>query len=200
MALITPLVAWWGRLEVIGLPHLPRTGPTLLVANHDSHWDSLVVGVSARRTRRIEAVAKAELWRWRVVGRVLDSMRQHRITRGRADRAELAEVVGALRVGRCVGIFPEGGLSHGQKARAYSGAGWLAKSVPGTTVVCVAITGAADFARFPRRPRLCVEFFPPLTGPATAGEPSVMISRRWLAEIRDRAPAVGRPPRHERRR
>ena len=37
MAVCVPLVGWWGRSQVEGLEVLPRSGPTLVVANHDSH-------------------------------------------------------------------------------------------------------------------------------------------------------------------
>ena len=58
MAFATPIVRWWGRLEVVGLPGLPENGPTLLMVNHDSAWDPLVVGVAAGK-RQIRALAKA---------------------------------------------------------------------------------------------------------------------------------------------
>ncbi len=52
------------------------------------------------------------------------------------------------------------------------------------------ITGVVDLARFPQRPRIRVTFFEPLTGQRHEGESSIGLSRRVLAEIRDRAPAV----------
>lgn len=200
MACAWPIVAWWGRLEVVGLRRLPADGPVLLVANHDSHWDPVVVGVAALRRRHVGAIAKASMWRVPILRRVLDRMGQHPITRGRVDRGEFRRIVDALAAGECVGIFPEGGLSHGRKLRAYSGAGWFAKAVPGTTTVCVAISGSVDIARFPRRPQLRVEFFEPIDGQPRAGETSIGVSRRLLYEIRDRVPPVNnhRPERTNR--
>ena len=190
MGLVTPIIRWWGRLEVTGAELVDHAGPRLVLANHDSNWDPLVVGVAAGRRVHIRAMAKSELWHRRVVGWVMEHMGQFKITRGRADRAELGAVLSALQAGGCVGVFPEGRLSLGQKVRARSGAGWLAKSVPGTHVVAVTITGVVDLARFPQRPRIRVAFFEPLTGQRHEGESSIGLSRRVLAEIRDRAPAV----------
>jgi 1-acyl-sn-glycerol-3-phosphate acyltransferase len=197
MATMIPVVRWWGRLEVVGVEHL-SDGPVLVVGNHDSNWDPLVIGVAAADRVQIRAMAKSELWRRPALAWVLDRMGQLKITRGRADRAELAAVRTALVDGHCVGVFPEGRLSRGHKIRAYSGAGWLAKSVPTAKLVGVTITGAVDLVRFPHRPRIRVEFFVPLGGPRAPGESSIGVSRRVLAEIRDRAPAVaaGRHPVH----
>ena len=51
-----------GRLQVEGLEALPATGPVLLVGNHDSQWDPIMVGLAARRRRQILALAKSSLW------------------------------------------------------------------------------------------------------------------------------------------
>jgi 1-acyl-sn-glycerol-3-phosphate acyltransferase len=190
MLLVRPIVGWWGRLEVRGASLIPDTGPTLLVSNHDTNWDPLIVGVAARRRAQIRAVAKSELWCRQPLAWVLDRMRQLPITRGRADRAELGRIMRTLASGACVGIFPEGRLSGGDTVRAFSGAGWLAKVVPEARVVAVAITGAVDLSRFPARPRILVEFFEPLGGQRRADESAIGFSRRVMTDIRDRAPAV----------
>jgi 1-acyl-sn-glycerol-3-phosphate acyltransferase len=191
LLLVTPVISWWGRLEVVGLELLPASGPVLVLANHDSNWDPLVVGVAARHRRQIRALAKAELWgRSRALAWVMDQMGQLKITRGRADRGELGAVRAALSAGHCVGVFPEGKLSQGQKLRAFSGAGWLARSDPAPAVVAATITGAVDLLRFPQRPQIRVSFFEPISGPRRPGESSIGLSRRVLAEIRDRVAPV----------
>jgi 1-acyl-sn-glycerol-3-phosphate acyltransferase len=191
MLLVTPALRWWSRLEVVGLELVPVTGPTLLLANHDSNWDPLVVGVATAHRRQIRALAKAELWnRSRALAWVMDQMGQFKITRGRADRAELDAVRSALAAGACVGVFPEGKLSRGLKLRAFSGAGWLAKSEPAPHILAVTITGVCELARFPNRPRIRVTFFEPIGGQRRVGESSIGLSRRVLAEIRDRAAPV----------
>jgi 1-acyl-sn-glycerol-3-phosphate acyltransferase len=187
MAFATPIVRWWGRLEVVGLSHLPAQGPTLVMANHDSMWDPLVVGVAARH-RQVRALAKASLWRTKVVAKVLDGMGQIPIERGRGDVAALSAAITALQEGGCIGVFPEGTVSRGQKLRPLSGAGRVVLAVPGTTVVGVRVIGAVDIVRFPHRPRLRVEFFDP--GQPTEGESAVALTKRVMADVRDRAPAA----------
>ncbi len=188
MAVATPVVRWWGRLEVIGDWFLPESGPTVLLANHDSYWDTVVVGVAAIRRRQVRALAKSSLWRVRPLAWVLDHMGQIPIERGRGDTKALAAAIERLRAGACIGVFPEGTVSEGRTLRALSGAGRLALAVPDCRVVCVAITGAVDIVRFPKRPRLRVEFFEPADGQPRDGESAVSLTRRTMAEIRATAP------------
>lgn len=196
MIVATPIVRWWGRLEVVGVEVLPASGPIMLVANHDSHWDPVVVGVAAVRRRQIRALAKASLWKNPVLARVLNGMGQIPIERGRGDAKALATAIAQLEDGACIGVFPEGTISNGRTLRALSGAGRLALAVPGCHVVCTTITGAVDIARFPRRPRLRVEFFEPRAGQPHDGETAISLTKRTMAEIREAAPPVpaGRRP------
>src|SRR5437899_391107 len=120
LALCTPIVRWWGRLEVSGLEHLPLEGPVLLAGNHDSCWDRIAVGVAAVPRRQIHALAKSSLWK-PVIGPVLDAMGQIPINRGKADAHAMDRAVTSLREGACIGIFPEGTRSKGKTLRARSG-------------------------------------------------------------------------------
>ncbi len=187
MAFATPIVRWWGRLRVVGLSLLPATGPVVLMVNHDSAWDPLVVGVAAGK-RQIHALAKSSLWHPRAVGWVLDHMGQIPIERGRGDLTAMSAAVDAVAEGRCVGVFPEGTVSRGRPLRPLSGAGRVALAVPGTTVLGVSVTGAVDIVRFPRRPRIRVEFFDP--GEAAPGESAIALTKRVMTEVRRRAPAA----------
>jgi 1-acyl-sn-glycerol-3-phosphate acyltransferase len=85
MALSRP-VALWGRLEVEGLESVPASGPLLIVGNHDSHWDPVMIGIAALRHRQIRALAKAQLWDVRGLGPVLNGMGQIPIERGKCDK------------------------------------------------------------------------------------------------------------------
>jgi 1-acyl-sn-glycerol-3-phosphate acyltransferase len=200
MAAVWPVLRWWGRLQVVGADLVPASGPILLLVNHDSGWDPLIVGVATVRRRQVQALARSSLWRARPVGWVLDRMGQIPIERGRGDAQALQAAIARLRAGGCVGVFPEGTVSRGRPLLARSGAGRLALAVPQTWVMCVAVTGAVDLARFPSRPRLRVEFFPPATGQPWAGESAIEVSRRMMAEVRAIAPYAvpGRPRKAER--
>jgi 1-acyl-sn-glycerol-3-phosphate acyltransferase len=196
MAVCVPMVSLWGRLEVEGLEVLPRSGPTLVVANHDSQTDPLAIGVAARKRRQIRALAKRSLWDKPALGRVLDGMGQIPIERAAGDAGALVNAIEALRRGSCIGVFPEGTISVGRRLRGRSGIGRLALEVPEARLVCATVQGAPDFARFPKRPRVRVRFFEPTSGQTDPSETPAGLSQRLVDELRALAPPVdaGRNP------
>ena len=116
MAVCRP-VAIWGRLKAEGVEALPESGPALVVGNHDSHWDPVMVGISAIKRRQIKALAKSDLWKVRGLAPVLDGMGQIPIERDAGDAGALARAVEELRHGSCIGVFPEGTRSRGKVLR-----------------------------------------------------------------------------------
>jgi 1-acyl-sn-glycerol-3-phosphate acyltransferase len=160
----------------------------LLVGNHDSHWDPVMIGVAARKRRMIRALAKSQLWDVKGLAPVLNGMGQIPIVRGAGDAQALANAIEALRAGACVGVFPEGTRSKGKVMRARSGVGRLALEVPEAHVSCVAITGTADLTGFPRRAKIKARFFDPAGGQPRPDEDPGELSARLLAEIRAIAP------------
>ncbi len=188
MAVTAPAVRWWGRLEVLGLEHLPLEGPVLLAGNHDSYWDPVAVGIAGLPRRQIKALAKASLWK-PGIGKVLDGMGQIPIDRGAGDARALDQAVDELRRGACIGVFPEGTRSLGRELRARSGIGRLAEAVPDAQVVSCSVEGTVDIPKFPgSRPHVRVAFFEPAGGGLQPGESAGDFAERLLAEIRGRAP------------
>lgn len=190
MAIGSPVVRRWGRLEVAGLEHLPASGPTLIIGNHDSYWDPVAIGIAAARRRQIRALAKSTLWKAKPLAVVMDGMAQIPIERGKGDMHAMDTAIRELRDGSCIGIFPEGTISRGSRLRARSGAGRMALAVPEATIVLVTITGSVDIVRFPKRPRIRIEFFLPETGPPREGESAAELTIRLMEEIRRRAPVA----------
>jgi 1-acyl-sn-glycerol-3-phosphate acyltransferase len=192
MAVCSPAVKAWGRLEVSGLEHLPADGPVLLAANHDSYWDPVAIGIAGLPDRQICALAKSSMWKIPGLAKILDGMGQIPIDRGAGDAQALDRAIAELRDGRCIGVFPEGTRSLGRPLRARSGFGRLAEAVPEATIVCATVHGTVDIPRFPRRrPKVRVRFFAPEGGPRRPGETPGELSARLLDEIRRAAPVVG---------
>ncbi len=188
------LLRWlrgWVRLEVRGLENLPASGPILVVSNHDAWVDPLIILESMMwRGRQLRFLAKASLWKFRPFAWVLDGAGQIPIRRGESDAAAIESAVAALDRGEAIGIFPEGTLSRGEELRARRGVARLARACPDAPVVLVAVEGGTDLKRFPKRPRVKIEFFPPAGGQARPGEDPGELAGRLLAEIRDRVPVT----------
>ena len=60
------------RLDVVGADHLPVTGPVVIAPNHDSVLDGIILGAAISRELRF--LARAELWRSRLLAWVLDGL------------------------------------------------------------------------------------------------------------------------------
>lgn len=187
LGICRPIVRMWGRLEVEGTEHIPLHGPLLIVGNHDSYWDPVVVGLAAIERRQIRALAKSSLWKVKGLNKVLDGMGQIPITRGSGDAGALDAAITALRTGSCIGVFPEGTRSLGRTLRPRSGLGRLVTAVPEAAVVLVAVTGTTDITRFPKRPRLHVRFLAPPEAMRDGESPSDYAAR-LTKEIRAIAP------------
>jgi 1-acyl-sn-glycerol-3-phosphate acyltransferase len=138
------------RLEVVGADRLPITGPAVIAPNHDSLLDGIVLGAAISRELRF--LAKAELWRSRLLGWVLDGLGAVGIKRGCGDHLALARMRQALEAGQAVAIFPQGAIC-GDRVW-HRGAARLAL-VTGAPLVPVRLVGTAralsrDRMGFPR--------------------------------------------------
>jgi 1-acyl-sn-glycerol-3-phosphate acyltransferase len=181
---------WWGRVTVEGLEAVSDSDPLLIVPNHDSQWDPIVVALALRKRRRLRFLARANLWKIPGLGPVLYALGQIPIERGAGDSGALGEAVETLREGRAVCVFPEGKLSRGEALRAHSGVGRLAQACPGVDVVLCTVEGATDYVRFPRRPRVRLRFFEPREGGLMPGEQPNAFAARLLGELREQVPPV----------
>ncbi|MEO8718927.1 MAG: MFS transporter [Burkholderiales bacterium] len=101
------------RLEKSGLEHVPDEGPALIVANHVSFVDALVIAAAVRRPVRF--VMDHRVFRLPVLNFVFRTGKAIPIASAKEDPAMMerafAEVARALREGDVVCIFPEGRIT-----------------------------------------------------------------------------------------
>jgi 1-acyl-sn-glycerol-3-phosphate acyltransferase len=142
-------------LRLIDEHLVPRQGPLLVVANHLSNADPVLLELAFPRP--LFFMGKSELFQNPLFRTILRWFGGFPVVRGTPDRAALRHAERALRQGIAVGLFPEGGRSRtGALVRGYPGSGLLAlqTSVP---VLPVAIYGTEFFPvngeMPPRRPR-----------------------------------------------
>jgi 1-acyl-sn-glycerol-3-phosphate acyltransferase len=93
-----------------GREHIPRQGGVIIVANHMSHFDPLVVGHYIYGAGRWPSfLAKKSLFSVPVVGFVLKRARQIPVQRGTVDAVRALEAaIVAIKNGDSVIIYPEG--------------------------------------------------------------------------------------------
>lgn len=140
------------RTELTGLENFPRQGPALMVLNHLGDADGILGFALAPAP--FETVAKAELYDFPVLGKVLEWYGVIWIHRGRADRPALRAILAGLKEGKVVGIAPEGRESlSGSLEEGTHGAAYLAMK-SGAPLIPVAFTGTENWRVFGNLRRL----------------------------------------------
>jgi 1-acyl-sn-glycerol-3-phosphate acyltransferase len=144
------------RPRVRGVEHVPRSGALIFVSNHSSWWDIPVLGQVQPRT--IRYMAKSELFRIPVFGRIVAWGGGFPVRRGEADREALRIVHETIESEGVVGIFIQG-HRQAELEGAKAGAGRCAV-VEDAPVIAVAIRGTGTWR--PGR-RVQITFGPPRT-------------------------------------
>ncbi len=187
------------RLEVVHPERVPGAGPLLLVANHSSFLDPPLVGSTC--PRRLAFLAKAELFRIPLFGRLLHALGARPIRREGADPAALRTALRVLEAEGALLIFPEGTRGdEGALRPAKAGAGMLAV-MSGASVVPVYVSGSGRAwprgRRLPRPAKVRVTFGEPLRFAAPRGadrkhtyETASRQMMAAIASLRD-SPAAG---------
>ncbi len=93
-------------LKSEGIHNLPKKGPAIIVANHASSWDPLLLAVASPRP--VHFMAKAELYQNQILARLFTALNAFPVKRGQADRVAIRKALGLLDSGQILGIFPEG--------------------------------------------------------------------------------------------
>jgi len=169
------------RIDVVGEENIPREGPVIFAGNHPN---ALMDGwlLTARCGRwPLHFMANAKLWKYRVLGRMLDAsgavpVYRREETDGEVDNSKafdkLYEVIEA---GNCMGIFPEG-VSHieSQLSKLKTGTARIALTVAARRNVNVTIIpcGLNYIHRHRFRSQVLIEF----------GEP-IVIDDEWLEQF-----------------
>lgn len=122
-------------LEVHGIENVPKAGAAVVACNHVSSWDPPVVGVAINR--KLEFMAKRELFEKPFIAAVLRGLRAFPVDRERNDIGAIKEALRRLGNGRVIGIFIQGTRNDGDAA-ALDGAAYLAQRA-GAVVVPTAI-------------------------------------------------------------
>ncbi len=109
------------RIRVEGMDKIPDEGPCVVVCNHVSFVDALILGGTIRRPVRF--VMYHKIFRIPVLNWIFRTARAIPIAGAKEDEALMNkafdEIDQALRAGEVVGIFPEGGLTPDGKIQDF---------------------------------------------------------------------------------
>jgi 1-acyl-sn-glycerol-3-phosphate acyltransferase len=135
------------RVRVEGVEKIPRTGPLLIICNHCSSADGmLLMGyVVPKMGRPVRWLGKAEALRWPVLGWAMRQNGVFGVRRGAGDLEAFRAAKGVLDAGDVLAIFPEGTRSPtGALQAAKEGATVLALR-SGAQIAPIAIVGSQRF-------------------------------------------------------
>jgi len=186
VVLVISVMSVWTRHTWTGQQNLPPTGGVILVPNHVSHFDPLVVAHYIYKSGRWPRfLGKASLWNVPVLGFLLRKTLQIPVERGGPDAVKsLDALVAALDEGGAVVIYPEGTTTREPDLwpmRGKTGAARLALHT-GAPVIPIANWGA-ERVFDPRTNKFKVRPGTPVS--VTAGEPIDL--SRWAGEQPSRA-------------
>src|SRR5206468_1134007 len=170
-------------LKAYGLRNIPARGGVLLVSNHQSLLDPMLLGARVRRP--MSYMAKSELFHNKAFGGLIRRLGAFPVRQGAGDVGAIKETVHRLQEGRMLNIFPEGSRSEdGEVAAMLPGVALVVRRA-GVPVVPVAIDGSYDAwpkgARFFHRHPIRVVYGPPLDLTGLKGD---QIVRRIDSAIR----------------
>ena len=152
------------RWHVYGPDRVPATGPVILASNHASFLDPPLVGAGLRRL--VIMLARRSLFRFPGFGQLLRLWHAVPIDQDSGSAAGLKTILGRLRDGHAVLIFPEGSRSSdGRLQPGRAGLG-LVVLKSAASVVPVRIWGTYEAygrgARLPRPRRVAVKYGHPI--------------------------------------
>ncbi len=128
------------RMDVHGESNVPKDGGCIIVGNHLHNLDPVLISIACPRP--LHYMAKIELMKVPVLGKILRWGGAFPINRGKMDRQAIKRARATLQQDIALGMFPEGTRSRTMKIeRVLPGAGLLAiqEKVP---IIPTAITGS----------------------------------------------------------
>lgn len=147
-----PILIHFFNFKAYGLEHIPLRGGLLVVSNHQSYLDPVLVACYVRRP--VCFFAKSYLFTNPLFGWLISSLHSFPVHQGRSsgDRAAIEEAIRRLKAGYALNIYPEGTRSSdGEIAHIHGGTALVARraNVP---IVPAVIDGA--FGAWPRTRKL----------------------------------------------
>jgi 1-acyl-sn-glycerol-3-phosphate acyltransferase len=176
-------------LRVRGRHNVPRTGPALLVANHQSFLDPMMVGLVA--PRHVWYLARKTLFKNPVLGTLMRFVNSVPLDQEGVGKEGIKAIIQQLQAGRAVVVFPEGNRTpDGQMQPLEAGIQLLIRRVP-VPVVPVGIAGAYHaWPRWRKLPWPAPLFLPPapetisvVARPALDGQRLAEMPRQELLEL-----------------
>ncbi len=141
------------RFRCTGKVNVPRTGPVIFVANHQSNFDPAIVGVLVN-DRPFKGIARDTLFKSKLLGSFMRGFGVISIKRGEGDVTAIRTAINELDAGRCVLMFPEGTRTSDGAIGNFHRGFWLLMKKSKAAVLPVGIDGAFEAYPIGQKPKL----------------------------------------------
>jgi len=200
------LYAAYAKFEFDGLDNIPSSGPAVVVFNHRSYFDPIVMSLLIAKTgRNVRGLGKKEVFDVPIVGSLLTASGGIRVERGTGSDEPIDAAVAALHAGDLLMIAPEGTIPRGPaffdpELKGRWGAARIAAAAD-VPVIPVGLWGTEKvWPRNSRLPKLSIRNRPVVS--ATVGAPVKLNHRSPDADTKKIMKALSAllPPEARRRR
>lgn len=130
-AIVGFLLRLWYKCEFYGTENQPTDRGYVICCNHRSMLDPIFLALKTKK--QIHYMAKEELFKNKLFGRILKALGAFPVSRGTGDLSAIKQSVDLLRSGHVLGLFPEGTRSKTDELLRFKAG-----------VVVVAAKGGAD--------------------------------------------------------
>jgi len=150
-------ILWWHFLHLLcflwfvpcyryrgwGVRRILQGGPLLIVSNHQSFFDPILVGLGSHR-RQFYALARSGLFKNPLLGWLIRSLNAIPVEQGTSDTAAMRQCVQVLKQDQALLIFPEGGRTLTGDVEPFEPGLMLLIKRARPTILPVGIAGAYD--------------------------------------------------------
>lgn len=158
-------------LRVQGQRNMLQAGPALLVANHQSYLDPLIIGLAAQRP--LVYLARKTLFRNSIFAAIIRSLNAVPIDQEGIGKDGIRVILEQLSLGKPVVVFPEGERTSNGKMQPLKGGIHLLIKRTQASIIPVGIAGT--YHAWPRWRKYPIPA--PLAWPAGAGTISVALGK-----------------------
>lgn len=131
------------RVKVVGKENIPNKGGVIIAVNHRSNFDPVIAAIYCKR--RLNFMAKEELFKRPVFGRLIARLGAFPVSRGSGDVSAVKAAFGVLKKEGALLMFPQGRrMKNGQRGTAHQGVAMIAHKMK-VPVIPMLITGDYKF-------------------------------------------------------
>ncbi len=143
VAIIRPFVRVLYGLKVYGIENIPKNGGCIICPNHTSNADPVLLAITF--PRQIYFMAKEELFKNKILGKLFKMVGAFPVERGKRDASAINTAEKVLNKGEQLGLFIEGTRSKtGDFLRPKTGCTMIAYKTK-VPILPVCINGANEF-------------------------------------------------------